>query len=294
MYQAAGTYYMHYDGSSGSGPWNKVLATSTDLLKWTVKGNFMPLGKGADQDVDCVCYGTVMFDGSQYQMYYTGSTSQLPAPAIVPLAPYTTLRAVSTSPSGPWTKMGVPFSPKAGSYFADTASPGQVLKTSDGYLQFFAAGQKSGGKMLRTIGIARAPTAAGPWTVDETPILPSSEQIENAVFYFQPSSKQWFMFVNHVGVSPDGAREFSDAVWMYWTSDLNHWTAANRAVVVDGSSSSWAKAVIGLPSVSVKDGKLAVIYDGSSTATNMPDVSDNLNRDIGLAWVSLPITTPTQ
>ncbi|VXB25899.1 Glycoside hydrolase family GHnc [Burkholderia sp. 8Y] len=287
-----GTYYLHYDGSSGTGPWNVVEATSKDLLSWTVKGNIIPLGVPGELDVDCVCYGVTMFDGKQYQMYYTASTTQTPAPSIVPLAPYTTMKAHASTLAGPWVKDGAPFSPQAGTYYADTASPGQIVKNGNEYLQFFAAAQRVDGKLLRTIGVARAPTMAGPWTVDPKPVLPQAEQLENASLYFQQSSGQWFMFVNHVGLSPDGTREFSDAAWVYWTKDLNLWKASDKAVVIDGQSSKWAKAVIGLPTVIEKDGKLAVIYDGSATATNMPSIDDNLRRDLALSWINLPIKTP--
>ena len=269
-----------------------VEATSTDLISWTVKGNIIPLGKHNELDTNCVCWGVTLFDGVQYLMYYTGSNKQTPAPEIIPLAPYTTLQAHARTLAEPWIKDGTPFLPKPGTYYSDTASPGAVVQNGNEFLQFFAAAQNIDGKMMRTIGVARAPSMAGPWSVKALPLLPQTEQIENASLYFQPSSKQWFMFVNHIGLASDGIREFADAIWVYWSNDLNSWSPAQKAVVMDGASSKWSKAAIGLPTIIEKDDKLAVIYDGSKTATNLPTLSDNLYRDIALAWIQLPIKTP--
>ena len=39
VFEADGTYYMHYDGAGPKG-WLACLATSTDLMHWTKKGRF--------------------------------------------------------------------------------------------------------------------------------------------------------------------------------------------------------------------------------------------------------------
>ena len=45
--------------------------------------------------------------------------------------------------------------------------------------------------------------------------------------------KTWFLFTNHIGL--DGG-EYTDAVWVYWSKDLNKWDAKNKAVVLDGKN----------------------------------------------------------
>ena len=33
--------------------------------------------------------------------------------------------------------------------------------------------------------------------------------------------KTWFLFTNHIGI--EGNKEFTDAIWVYWSQDLNQW-----------------------------------------------------------------------
>lgn len=78
-----------------------------------------------------------------------------------------------------------------------------------------------------------------------------------------------------------------DAVWVYWSRDLNHWDAANKAVVLDGENCSWSRKCIGLPSVlKVKD-RLAILYDAPGGESK-----SHMNRDVGLAWLTLPLKVP--
>jgi predicted GH43/DUF377 family glycosyl hydrolase len=153
--------------------------------------------------------------------------------------------------------------------------------------------------IARTIGIARASDLDGRWTVDERPILPLEEQIENTSLYFQRSTRTWFMFTNHIALR--NHKEFADAVWVYWTQDLRHWNADHKAVVLDGSNSTWSKTVIGLPSVLPVNGRLAIFYDGlearlerAGATAERPDAYEHMFRDIGLAWLDLPIRLPPE
>ena len=289
VYQAGSTYYMTYDGSGGPA-WNTVMATSTNLTEWTVKGNILPLGADGAPDDKCVCYAQTFFDGSQYRMYYTTATAQTPAP-YVPLPTYQSMLATASTPGGSWTKTGgVQIQPEAGTYYADTASPGSILQYGGQYLQYFSAAQRVNGGLSRTIGIARATSIDGPWIPDVAPALPQTEQLENASIYFQSSSSTYFMFVNHVGIQ--NGNEYGDAAWVYWTQDPTKWDASHKAIVIDGRSSNWSKAIIGIPSVLQVGDRLAVFYDGNKSPSIPSGAAGNLGRDIGLAWVNLPINTP--
>ena len=144
---------------------------------------------------------------------------------------------------------------------------------------FFSASMK------RTLGIARTEDLNGPWAIDPQPILSPEEQIENSSLYFEPANRMWFLFTNHIGVH--GGGEYTDAVWVYWSQDLNTWDASNKAVVLDGQNCTWSRACIGMPSVIVVGNRLAVFYDapgGGSTS--------HMGRDIGLAWLELPLSPP--
>ena len=120
--------------------------------------------------------------------------------------------------------------------------------------------------------------------MDPQPLVPIEEQIENSSLYYEKSIQTWFLFTNHIGI--DGG-EFTDAVWVYWSKDLNHWDPENKAVVLDGRNCTWSKKCIGLPSVVQVGDRLAIFYDapgGTSTS--------HMRRNIGLAWLDLPLSLP--
>lgn len=280
VWEYRGRYYMHYDGAGPKG-WLACLATSTDLVHWTKKGAVLDFGPPGSEDSASASYGTTYYDGRRWHMFYLGTPNASSAPDFIPSFPYNTMKAAASSPTGPWTKESViPFRPKPGTYFNVTASPGQIIKQKHEYLMFFSASMK------RTIGIARTKNLDEPWTIDPAPIVPSEEQVENTSLYFEPKYRTWFLFTNHIGVR--NGVEYTDAVWVYWSKDLNHWDPAHKAVVLDGSDCAWSQECIGLPSVVKVGQRLAVFYDapgGSSTS--------HMNRDVGLAWLNLPLRPPS-
>ena len=273
------TYYMHYDGA-GPQAWLACLATSKDLVHWTKKGPVLALGGAGADDSASASYGVTFRDGRNWHMFYLGTPHTTPAPDYIPAFPYLTLKARGPSPTGPWAKQPdvTPFRTQPGTYYSATASPGQVIAVKDEYLMFFSASMK------RTLGIARTKDLNGAWAVDPQPIVSPEEQIENSSLYFEPSNKTWFLFTNHIGL--DGG-EYTDAVWVYWSRDLNRWDAKNKAVVLDRRNCTWSKRCIGMPSVIAIGKRLAVFYDGPGG-----DSTDHMNRDVGLAWLDLPLTPP--
>jgi len=135
----------------------------------------------------------------------------------------------------------------------------------------------------RTLGIARTKNLDGPWVLDEQPIFPSSEQVENSSVYYDEKNRTWYLFTNHIGIDSSGV-EYTDAIWVYWSKDLNHWDTRNKAVVLDGSTCTWSKGAIGMPSVIKAGNRLAMLYDGFEGHS-----MGHMKRNIGLAWIELPI-----
>ena len=198
-----------------------------------------------------------------------------------------------------------PFSPKKGTYYSDTASPGHVVRHGGEYLMFFAASTDK--PIKRTLSIARTKDLNQAWTVDPAPIVPPDEQVENSSLYYEPANQTWFLFTNHIGIStfqelgldpahlpPElgnqtgpGTVEYTDSIWVYWTKDLNHWDPAHKAVVLDGRNCTWSKTCIGLPSVVKLQDRLAILYDAPG-GTSM----SHMKRDVGLAWLRLPLIPP--
>jgi predicted GH43/DUF377 family glycosyl hydrolase len=286
VYQADGTYYMHYDGAGPLG-WLACLATSKDLLHWTKKGPVLELGAAGEDDSGTASYATTYFDGKDWHMFYVGSPNTSPPPSRVPMFPYLTLKAKSRSPAGAWVKQKdvVPFRPKPGTYYSMVASPGCIVRHAGEYLMFFQSTLGPGSR--RTVGIARTKDLDGHWTVDHQPIVPPEEQIENTSLYYEPANGTWFLFTNHVGINAAGW-EYTDAIWVYWSKDLNRWNPHHKAVVLDGRNCKWSSQCIGLPSVlKVKD-RLALFYDAPGG-----DSTSHMHRDIGLAWLKLPLVPPS-
>lgn len=94
--------------------------------------------------------------------------------------------------------------------------------------------------------------------------------------------------VKHLNIGLDGG-EYTDAVWVYWSKDLNRWDAKNKAVVLDGKNCIWSKRCIGMPSVVRVSKRLAIFYDAPGG-----DSASHMERDIGLAWLDLPLSPPKQ
>ena len=275
-----GKYYLFYDGA-GPGGWRVHLAESTDLVTWSLKGPMLDFGAAGSDDSACVCSPWIIKDDAGlWHMYYLGTPNATSAPDYIPSLPYLTLRATATSPAGPWTKQYTPqpFDAVPGTYYSSTASPGHVVKQGNEYRMFFSS-MNDGGK--RTIGIARTQDLAATWTVDATPALPVEEQIENSSLYFEPANSTWFLFTNHIG---NQGGEFTDGIWVYWTTDLNAWDPANKAVVLDGSNCTWSSKCIGMPSVTVVGDKLYVFYDAPGGAS-----TSHMQRSLGMATLQLPL-----
>jgi predicted GH43/DUF377 family glycosyl hydrolase len=288
VFESAGTYYMHYDGAGIKG-WLCCLAESKDLINWVKKGAVLDFGDASEDDSKSASYGVTYFDGKEWHMFYLGTPHTSPSPDLIPSFPYLTMKAKGKSPEGPWIKQKdiIPFRTKPGTYYSITASPGQIIRSNGEYLQFFSSTTIKVGSpcVQRSLGIARTKNLDGPWVVDTTSALPIEEQIENTSLYFESSIDTWFLFTNHIGI--DNGVEFTDAIWVYWSKDLNKWNPRDKAVVLDGTNCSWSEKCIGLPSVVQVGKRLALFYDapgGESTS--------HMKRNIGLAWLELPLKVP--
>ena len=285
VFEDHGHFYMHYDAAGNTG-WLTALATSDDLVHWKKIGNVLSLGPAGAGDSASASYGTTYFDGATWHMFYLGTPHTTPPPDRIPAFPYLTMKAHAASPTGPWIKQPdvTPFKPTPGTYYSDTASPGQIIRNGNEYMQFFSASTDH--PILRTLSIARTHNLNGPWKVDAQPIFPSTEQVENSSLYFQKSDNTWYLFTNHVGLDKDG--EYTDAIWMYWSKDLNHWDPQHKAVVLDGKNCHWSRRCIGLPSVLRYHDRLAVFYDAPGG-----DSVSHMRRSVGLAWLKLPLKPPS-
>jgi predicted GH43/DUF377 family glycosyl hydrolase len=289
VFEANGTYYMHYDAAGPKG-WLSSLAVSKDLVNWEKKGPILDFGEPGENDAAGACYGVTCYEDNEWHMFYLGTPNASAPPDLIPSFPYLTMKAKANSPAGPWIKQKsvVPFITKPGTYYSLTASPGHVIRNGEEYLQFFSSTTRTPESQYvqRTLGIARTDDLDGSWVVDQTPVVPVEEQIENSSLYYEKSIKTWFLFTNHIGI--EEGKEYTDAIWVYWSKDLNNWNPEHKAVVLDGRNCKWSHKCLGLPSVIKVGRRLAIFYDapgGNSTS--------HMKRNIGLAWLDLPLAIPT-
>lgn len=313
VYEEEGVFHLFYDGAGPKG-WRACLATSRDLIHWEKKGPILELGAVGTPDMAAATAPWVIHDGSKWQMFYLGTPNASPAPDFVPAFPYLTLRASAQRLAGPWTKdyTSTPFSPKPGTWYSLITSPGYIIQHNGEFLQYFSGCcdqrpediERDGGRsrtiyvdgtsrtiIKRTLGLARTKTLDSAWTIEEEPIVPLAEQVENSSLYYEPANGFWFLFTNHVGCTArgeDGIDEFTDAIWVYWTRDPLRWDAGQKAVVLDGSSCRWSTRCVGMPSVVPYHGRLAVFYDAPGNES-----TSHMGRNIGLAWLELPLHPPT-
>jgi predicted GH43/DUF377 family glycosyl hydrolase len=276
-------FCMHYD-AAGSQGWLTSLATSRDLIHWQKKGPVLSLGKNGDPDSRSASYGTTYHDGKIWHMFYLGTPNVTAAPDQIPSFPYLSMKAESGSPFGPWVKERdvMPFMPEEGTFYSSTASPGFIVKHGDEFLMFFSAADYT---VKRTLCIARTKDLDKQWKIDPKPILPPEEQVEKSSLYYEPANRTWFLFTNHVGIGEEG--EYTDAIWVYWSRDLNSWDPEHKAVVLDGQNCKWSYRCIGLPSVIKYRNRLAVLYDAPGDKS-----ISHMRRSVGLAYMNLPLIPP--
>ena len=78
-------------------------------------------------------------------------------------------------------------------------------------------------------------------------------------------------------------------MWAFWTKDLENWNSKDRAIVLDGSNCNWSKKCVGMATVTKVGDRLAIFYDAAGGES-----ISHMNRDIGLAWLDLPLAPPAK
>lgn len=279
-------FKMTYDGS-GPTAWLSVLAVSADpsLRGWTKVGTVLALGPAGSKDSASASYLTTYYDApsSTWLGWYLATPTVSPPPGRVPIAPYYSMLATAPTSSGPWTQHR-----EVGPVFP-SGSPGPVMPSPEGDGTFWQFCTGCGA----SIGVSRTDNLTGQWT-DWLPLI--VDPVENVSLFFEPANGLWFLFTNHVG--PDaGGMEFDDSIWVYWSTNLTSWPAANKAVVLNRTNviePSFKVGRVGLPSVLAVPGNethLFMVYDGGGTRDN---VSYNENCSIALAVLARPLTPPSR
>ena len=269
--QEDGKFYLFYDGCADTG-WLACVATSDDLKTWEKHPPLLSLGPPGSDDAGTASSPWVHKQGDTWYMFHVISANRTPPPEAVPMGPYLTGMATAKSLMGPWTQHRdyIPFGQTPGTPTTHGAYPGAIIQHNGEYMMFINGGQ----------AIARTKDLSKPWTVDAKQQL--TLPMENSSIYYEPTNQTWWMFLNHIRMTPV---PHTDATYVFWTKDPNHWEDRNHAVVIDGKNSNWSKTVIGMATVTPVGNRLAIIYDG-----NYSNGHQHMGRDLGLAWLDLPLT----
>ena len=274
-----GTYYLFYDGAGPTGFIN-CLATSTDLIHWEKRGFTLTLGAPGEADAGFAGSPWFVKEGGTWHMFYVTSATMSGPPELIGLAPYNSMKATATSLRGPWTKMPgfVPLEVRVGAFPEMMAYPGHIVSDKGEYLMFFGA--------PGSIGMAKSRDLGAKWEMPPGPVFASGHyDIENSSLYFEPANQTWFMFVNHI----NGPGGYTDATYVFWTTDIRNWDGRKRAVVLDGTNCTWSTKTIGMATVQRAGDRLAMVYDSPGG-----DSISHTHRDIGLAWLQLPLVPPDE
>jgi len=295
-------FVLYYDGAGIDG-WIACLATSDNLLHWKLHGTALDLGSGDTPDSGSASSPWMIEHNQQWHMFYLATQNVTSDQYKIPNVPYLTCKAEANSPTGPWKKRYdvVPFNTKPGTYYSASASPGAIIQQGDEFIQYFScsAFEPGSGVLKRSLGLAVTQDLNAPWILAEQPLLPLDEQIENSSIVYDPKSKHWLLFTNHIGIheidaaslntycgerllSEETTEEYTDAIWVYWSKDPKCWNPKNKAIVVDETSCDWCQRPIGMPTVTFADGRLALLFDAYPG-----NVTHHMYRDIGLVWLDL-------
>jgi predicted GH43/DUF377 family glycosyl hydrolase len=143
--ELSGTYYMWYTGrnvtSQTPGPFNKImLATSNDGVNWSKRSNpvLTPAANSSAWDASGVYAPSVVFDGKNFGLWYSGLNQSLLTPMI----------GFASSPDGAtWTRSSnnpilLPGPP--GSWDAAGVEQSSPVQFGGSYLLYYAGGGKIG------------------------------------------------------------------------------------------------------------------------------------------------------
>lgn len=151
-----GTWHMWYTGVSTDTQDTAAIgyATSPDGLTWTKYAGNPVIGQGASGVAGVALHSSVMWDGTQYVMYYSGTTEAQPGGGF----------SGATSPDGiTWTPAaGNPLVPMDASGWSVTVGNAWIFLFNGTWHMLYEASSSVDGRWR--MGLATGPSVLGPWT----------------------------------------------------------------------------------------------------------------------------------
>jgi predicted GH43/DUF377 family glycosyl hydrolase len=249
------TYKMWYSGVDGAGFPAIGYAYSTDGLNWTKVGTVMVHGGTSAWDSDGVGGACVIFDGTNYQMWYTGLKNLVPA-----IGHATSLNGTF------WTKDTLPVMVgTSSSWDAYGVAFPSVIKTGTTY-QMWYTGRSNDSSLLGLLAIGYATSPDGDsWTKSPSnPVLQlDSTGWDNrgvgACSVVRTSPTSYLMY--YTGFITGGSQLAS--IGSATSSDGETWNKSGVAPVLEGTASEWDFRGVAAPSVIIHSGNTRMWYTGA-------------------------------
>jgi beta-xylosidase len=263
------TFYMYYRKDSSSGPSINVMS-STDGLNWNERGTVLTKSSSGWDSAEVIAPSVILYAG-KYYLYYEADNAAAKGKRAIGVA-------VSTSPTGPFTKYsGNPVLKSTLSWEGVTSSGYGIVGTpvikraSNGMFYLFYHGFKSGADR---IGVAYSNDPLGPWdkepnnpilglgpsgSWDDAKVAPSSVYFSHrsvAVFYegfngIQEHITNWRIGIAHGTIDSEDGR-------------IKSLTRPAGPSIDLGPDGSWDDTTVQLPAVIKVDDKIWVYYSGNN------------------------------
>lgn len=172
-----GVYYLFYTGSCDRGgrPSAIGVARSDDGVTWTRSDqNPILTPDSTGHDAMCVSAGVPFVDGDTWTLYYAANSQPCAGPGRY------IGRATAPTPDGPWQRDSSPVleAGSEGAWDSGFIMPHTVLRTDDGYVLFYSAGEEFLVPLPRRIGMATSADGIH-WTKFDDPTTTEAPYAES-------------------------------------------------------------------------------------------------------------------
>lgn len=259
MVQVDDTYYLFYVGglSQWDDPPTIGFATSTNGITWTKSiSNPILAGDGTGFDAAFVADPAIIYEDGTWTLFYGGAPS-LP----VALDNYMIGRATASDPAGPWTRdaNAVLTMGRFDEWDSAFVLPSTILRTSDGYIMYYAGGTDFYSADDFMMGMATSPDGIT-WTKYDDPTTTMAPYAESDPILQTGGAggkRAWdsgMAWLGQVRLTPcgwemyyTGATSLSEAAIGYATSqDGIHWTKDDTNPIYEAMDDPVAQTLGGI------------------------------------------------
>lgn len=281
-----GLFHLFYTGSCqrGGRPSAIGYATSPDGLAWTKSASNPILTPDASgYDAMCVSAGVPFVEGDTWTLYYAANSQPCAGPG------QHVGRATATDPNGPWQRDDSPVleTGSAGAWDAGFIMPQVVLRSGDGYVLYYTAGEDYLVPLPRFVGMATSPdgihwtkyddpaTTAAPYAESDPVMMVQADgttaPLTGWAFDVLKTDDGWEMFFS--STCPQATDQTCPGfIALAYSADGLHWqpyTAPEQQALTSAMvDQAWAAHCICYPSVVRQGAQYWLYFSGCADAMN--------------------------